>query len=280
MASMLFDQKQYLYGLLHSHPLWLDKKLFDLQQFDFSSIQNSTILQESIAIIRINPNEVLGKRIEHYFETLIRFNKRYSIILKNQQIFKQKITLGELDYIIQDTYKDLLIHLELVYKFYLYDPDITSELSRWIGPNRKDSFLEKIDKLTFKQFPLLYKEETQSLLLDHEIEPQDCLQQVCFLGNLFIPYYLKTKKYNSINPKAIAGYWISFNDFLTNDFKNLAYYIPQKKDWIIAPKFSKTWKSYNEILPEVSTSIKAEKSPLLWVKYNEDSFAKIFVVWW
>ena len=41
-------------------------------------------------------------------------------------------------------YLSKILHLELVYKFYLYDKNLgEKEIERWIGPNRSDSLLEK-----------------------------------------------------------------------------------------------------------------------------------------
>jgi hypothetical protein len=53
--------------------------------------------------------------------------------------------------------------MELAYKFYLFDPSISSEpINNWIGPNRNDSLQEKLEKLKTKQFPLLYHKLAKS----------------------------------------------------------------------------------------------------------------------
>jgi len=53
------------------------------------------------------------------------------------------------------------IHLEIQFKFYLYDAALgTTEIDHCIGPMRKDSLNEKLSKLKEKQLPLLYANET------------------------------------------------------------------------------------------------------------------------
>ena len=64
---------------------------------------------------------------------------------KGVKIIVDKITIGEIDCLIE--YLNKYIHLEIVYKFYLYDEHInTGELDHWIGPNRKDSLVFKLNK--------------------------------------------------------------------------------------------------------------------------------------
>ena len=62
-----------------------------------------------------------------------------------------------------------MIHLEIVYKFYLYDNTIgTSEIDHWIGPNRNDSLREKLEKLKSKRFTSF--EEINETLDQHDIK--------------------------------------------------------------------------------------------------------------
>jgi len=62
--------------------------------------------------------------------------------------------VGELDCLILRDKKP--IHLEVIYKFYLYDASVgDTEIAHFIGPNRKDSLIEKLTKLQEKQLPIL-----------------------------------------------------------------------------------------------------------------------------
>ena len=54
-----------------------------------------------------------------------------------------------------------LIHLEVSYKFYLYDENLGKlESEKWIGPNKRDSLVQKTAKLKSKQLPILFHKET------------------------------------------------------------------------------------------------------------------------
>ncbi|MDH7447153.1 DUF1853 family protein [Aquimarina sp. 2201CG14-23] len=274
---MLSIKEQYQ-GFLDSHLLWKDDALFGLSQF--ITTESSKIIPNDLHI-NISDNEVLGKRIEHFFEYYLLKNKHYNIILKSLQIFKNKITIGELDFLIEDKRQQSVLHIELIYKFYLYNPKTSeTELERWIGPNQKDSLLEKVNKLKEKQLPLLYRKETILALEELGLHCNNITQQICFFGNLFLPLsYLHTPILH-LNKDCIQGFWIHSEEFTTEKYSALLFYIPQKKDWIVHPKNNKVWLSFEAISKQLKTSLSKKKSPLLWIKSNEDSFSKCFIVWW
>ncbi len=269
---------QYL-GFLSSTSLRKVESILQLLIFNFEELSKNSVSID-ISDIDIPDNEVLGKRVERFFENCIIDSKQYHLICKNKQIFKDKITIGELDFIIQDLIHKKTIHVELVYKFYLYDPKIKTEIDRWVGPNRKDSLPLKIEKLKKHQFPLLYREETLPILEELKLNPNEIIQEVCYLGNLFIPKFHKEEIEISSIKNCIKGYWILQNEFTLEEYGNSLFFIPNKQDWIVDPKLNKVWLSYQEILPIVRESLIQKKSPLLWVKRNEDSYECLFIVWW
>jgi len=68
----------------------------------------------------------------------------YTILAKNLQIIAEKKTLGELDFIVEAPANEF-IHIEMVYKFYLYDPDRKgSWIEKLVGPNLKDHLSFKV----------------------------------------------------------------------------------------------------------------------------------------
>lgn len=265
-------------GFISSKPLWNGNALFELSQLE---LKNFECAIKDLTTIKIRDNEVLGKRIEHFFEYYINSSKDYQLLVKNLQIFKDKITIGELDFVIEDTTKKCLLHIELVYKFYLYDPQRSkNELERWVGPDQKDSLLEKVAKLKHKQFPLLYQSETIKALQKLDISTDTIKQKVSFFGQLFIPLSFQNKILPNINNDCISGFWIYRHDFNSEKYQNYQYYIPSKKDWVTNPKDQTIWHSYNTILESIEVQLSKKKSPLLWIKSNEDSYAKCFIVWW
>ncbi|MDY8137333.1 DUF1853 family protein [Aquimarina sp. 2201CG5-10] len=266
-------------GFLESQPLWNSNDLFELIQFNTQELFE-TSTTDKVSEIIISENEVLGKRIERFFEHCINESIHYRIISKNIQVFKDKITIGELDFLLQDVSNKKLIHVELIYKFYVYDPNIKEELERWIGSNRKDSLLQKVQKLKTKQLPLLFKQETKSILENLELDRSVIQQEVCYLGHLFVPLSYINKKIPFLNNKCIVGYWIHLKDFTYDQYKDYLFHIPQKKDWVVNPKSCLNWSSYKTILKQLEMQLLQKKSPLLWSKSNEDSYARFFIVWW
>ncbi|MBQ4822760.1 DUF1853 family protein [Aquimarina sp. MMG016] len=271
-------EKQYL-GFLKSKSLWNDRNLFGLHQFNFEELSIKAKIP-NVLHLEIRKNEVLGKRVEHFFGHLITSSDRLQLIANNIQVFSAKITIGELDFIVKDFIEEKVLHIELIYKFYLYDPEIEGELERWIGPNRKDTLLQKIEKLKQKQLPLLYKEETKPHLKDLNLNHKNITQQVCYLANLFVPFSIKENILPHINNNCIVGYWIKVNDFTPEKYNASLFYLPEKKDWLVQPEYGESWHSYETILQQMHTQLEQKKSPLLWMKNNGDIYSRLFVVWW
>jgi len=267
-------------GFLSTPPLWFKNDLFDLPQFEFpqaSLLSKETILAGSPSLLT---NFVLGKRAETFFDLALTHSDRFQVIAQNIQIQRKKITLGEIDFLIEDTIKNRQLHVELVCKFYIYDPSFEIELERWIGPNRKDTLLQKTEKLKQKQLPLLYKPETEPYLSELHLHSDKIQQEVCFKANLFIPKNLKTKEFEHINHQCISGFWLHFEEFIETDYGNFQFLTPKKQDWSIDPKNGENWVSYFEIKESIGELILQKKSPLLWIKTNKRQFERAFVVWW
>ncbi len=271
--------KEYL-GFLNSNTLWKSEK-FGLTQFDFENLAITSKLPKTLDL-DIGINEVLGKRVEFFFEYLINTTNNYKILGKSLQVFKNKITIGELDFIIRDLKTKKVIHLEIVYKFYVYDHTLDSELNRWIGPNRKDTLLQKIEKLNNKQLPLLYNSETVKSLHHLDIDVRNTVQKVCFMANLFVPksLYINNTIIPTINNKTIVGYWIKLKDFKSDSYANNSFYLPKKKDWIVIPDGDTQWDEFDVVIKQIENNIEQKKSPLLWMKRGDNNFERFFVVWW
>jgi len=273
----LLLKKQYT-AFLKSQSLWESSTSIDIPVF---KLKNSIDEIKDITNICIPKNEVLGKRIELFFEHYIHTSPDYQLILKNLQIFRNKITIGELDFLISDIVNKQVLHVELVYKFYIYNPKISSiELEKWVGPNLKDSLISKITKLKKKQLPLLYQPETVSILKKIHIDVNSIEQQICYLANLFIPLDYKIRQIPIINNSCIQGFWIRFTHFSKKEYGTYFFNIPDKKDWILTPTYSDDWFTYEFVLEQIKNHVSNKKSPLLWIKNKEDILTKLFIVWW
>jgi hypothetical protein len=167
--------------------------------------------------------------------------------------------------------------MELAYKFYLFDPNISYEaINNWIGPNRNDSLKEKLEKLKRKQFPLLYHSFTKSKF--NTIEINEVSQALCLLVSLFIPYEYKAN-FSPIYIKAISVYYLNFDKFTSFDNSAKNYYIPSKKEWGMDPSENNSWTDFKGIEKYIKTSITEKQAPLCWQKYK-DSYLAFFIVWW
>jgi hypothetical protein len=102
-------------GFLQTNCLWKDKSVYNIQQFKIKS--NSTKIN-----IEIDGKLRLGKYIERFVSFQLKEENNISILSENIQIQKEKRTLGELDCVLLKNIKP--IHLEIIYKFYLYDSTI------------------------------------------------------------------------------------------------------------------------------------------------------------
>lgn len=222
-----------------------------------------------------HPNNLrLGKQIESFVDFELQSHPDITVLNKNIQIIHQKQTLGEIDFLIQT--KGHPIHLEVVYKFYLYNPQVgSSELDHWIGPNNKDCLVYKLEKLKNKQLPLLYKEETQPYLQDLNLSAKDIKQYVYFKAQLFIPYLSEKQHYEGINPECINGFYITENQL--NHFKYYSFYIPKKHDWILPPSLETNWMNHDQFKDEIAICKQNKQAPLCWIKSPKSELKKCFV---
>ncbi|GHA31584.1 hypothetical protein GCM10007103_11540 [Salinimicrobium marinum] len=264
-------------GFLKTPPLWLNTETFQFPQL----LLKEKELSETFPEPNIFSNLVLGKRIERFFRIYLQyFSEEEEVLAENVQIFADKITLGELDFILKNKNSGKVSHIEVVYKFYIYDPSFENELERWIGPNRRDSLIKKIIRLETRQFPLLFQKEAQPLLRELQIEPENIDQKVLFKANLFVPCEILDQHFPGINNECVQGFWIKASEFNEAAFGKYRFFSPTKPDWPVLPENNTTWHSFSEIRVQVDGFLKKERSPLLWMKKNDRIYTRFFIVWW
>jgi hypothetical protein len=262
--------QQHYEGFLYTPTLWNSGTMYGLTQFKTDSIVHS-FNQE------INNKLRLGKYVERLVTHQLSNHNNIQILAKNIQIQQGTRTLGELDCILlQNSHP---IHLEIVYKFYVYDPSLNHhELACWIGPNRKDSLIEKLEKLTQKQLPLLYSKECQNALKSLSIDTENMKQQVYFKAQLFIPLHTHKLTVDHINPDCIVGFYIHKKEL--PQFKDAKFYIPSKKDWLCIPHEKVDWLSFDVFLEKSAPYLERHFSPMCWLKTKNGILQKFFLVWW
>jgi len=251
--------------------LWND--VFNgLKQFETTNISNLPT-HEHIE----RGNKRLGKLAEDLFCFWLKDQTDYKVVFKNIQIIHKKRTLGELDICLFSLNKKKHIHLELITKFYLYNPNYNpNSIDAWIGPNRNDSLKNKIEKLNTKQLPLIHNTVTKLQLQQYNINFNKILQQVCFKAWLFIPLNFKGKL-TLLNPECIAGNYMDFSTFKKTHSTHKKYFCPTKQDWLHIPNNKEKWASLFTVAKQIKLFMDSKQAIMVWVKDNT-KFTRIIIV--
>jgi hypothetical protein len=258
-------------GFCQSKTFWTNCLNNKIQQFDFHTHC------DDVFKVKLNSKLRLGKLVEQFVFNEFSYDSSIEILLENIQIQDEKITIGELDCILLQNKKP--VHLEIVYKFYLYDESVgETEIEHWIGPNRKDSFIQKYRKLIDKQLPLLYHPKTIEILDKYNLNVNEIEQQVYFKAQLFPHLSELNNEFDIINNDCIEGFYIYKNEL--DKFKNCKFYIPTKHNWLVIPYTNVDWINYENFFFTVSESLEQKNAPLCWLKKPNGVISKFFVVWW
>lgn len=248
-----------------------------ISNFDFTKDKNQTF---SDSELNIPERLMLGKRAERYFSEWLKRSTDYELIAENIQIIDNKQTLGEFDFIVRRKEDGQLIHIELVYKFYLFVPSVEgSEFEHWIGPNRGDRLDFKLDKLKNHQFPLLFSKPAEDRLADLRIDISNVEQQVLFLANLFIPIEYQMR-FTRVNKEAVEGTWMSLNVWEELFDSSALFAIPDKIDWFSRELDNINWMSKEKTIQKIISMHDQKRSPLVYVKQLDGIQRRDFVVWW
>jgi len=266
--------QQLCLGFYKTEPLWINEQ-FGVTQFEFPEINLNSFKASNI------PEQLrLGHKMEHVFEQLIQFSNEWEIIAKNLLVDRGNVRVGELDFLVRHELSKISYHVELAYKFYIINPEITEPIHRLMGPNRRDMFYTKLDKLKEKQFPLIFNEELHEELKSIKLNVDTVKQQACFKAQLFSPYGRNGVLIRPLNKNCIEGSWIRFDDFNTAEFKKSEYYIPFKQEWVITPSENRAYVSHYHTLLDINLRMLKENAPMLWMKRPDGTLEKLFVVWW
>jgi hypothetical protein len=262
--------KSRITSIVNAHNL--NSSIAGIPTFSLSQLDLDTDLE-----VILPANVRLGHVAERVVSELIKSSTNYTLLYENIQILEGKKTIGEIDFILQELHTHEITHVELAYKFYLYDPAHSSKpIQNWIGPNRNDSLQEKLDKLEKKQFPLLYHHCAESTFED--IDLADVSQALCLLVSLYIPYECK-KSFNPDYQKGIKGCYLDFETFTTLEDSATFYYVPTKKEWGIDPSENEIWTELPGIQQQIKAFMLEKQAPLVWQKKG-NTYTQFFIVWW
>ncbi|MFN2261224.1 MAG: DUF1853 family protein, partial [Psychroflexus sp.] len=207
-------------------------------------------------------------------------NENYQILSFSLQVILNKQTFGEFDFILKNLNSDEIFHIELVNKIYLFDENIHEDIDYcWIGPNRKDRFIDKINKLEQHQFPLLYKTETEQYLNDLNLNSEKIIQKICYKAILFIPEDYKFRFFRT-NLDCLSGYYYNFEEFISKKWREHKFHIPTKLNWFTDETQNTEWENFDSILPKIKKLLDNKQSPMLFRKNESGEVFKLFVTWW
>ncbi len=261
-------------GFLNTPALWTNEQ-FGIRQFEFPEIHpNDFVVQPIPGRIR------LGHQMEHVFLQLIDQSDTYQVVVHNLPVKQGNRTIGEIDFILKETETSKIIHVELTYKFYIIDSDISEPIHQLIGPNRRDMFFTKMEKIKNRQFPLLHTAEGAEVLKHNGIDHTSLEHQCCFKAQLFVPFGKPSVRILPLNKASIQGFWLRFDEFNTKHFQEYSYYIPYKTEWVVPPHNDIPWKSHFEILIDLNLRMIKENAPMVWMHKSKAEIEKFFVVWW
>lgn len=128
--------------------LWKKKLLLQHQKWFYKLDENPKPLIEFISKTKTSRLGIYAERLMYFF-----FEHSPFIELKlcNYQVIENKVTIGEIDFVIE--WAERLIHIELSVKYYL-DSQNDDVFENWIGPSGNDNLSKKIEKVITHQLPL------------------------------------------------------------------------------------------------------------------------------
>ena len=143
------------------------------------------LLGRPCADMALNYEQKLGHLYEQALALLIDSAPSLKHLARNLQIFDESgRTIGELDFLIFDEGNDRHIHLELAVKFYLAIKTVDGW--EFPGPDPRDNWQAKLDRMRDHQFALSRRAETQLLLKDR-FDVERVIPQHLIYGCLFLP---------------------------------------------------------------------------------------------
>lgn len=195
---------------------------------------------ELINHIKNGNTVLLGK----YFESLIEFwlkkSKTKELLTHNLQVFRNRQTIGEFDFVYKDLPSDKVIHIECAGKFYIAH----RQLSAWdnfIGPNAIDNLGRKLHKVFTDQLELSRTDEGKESLslegIDEEVQSGILLKGYLFY---YADYFFNNNFVLPVDaePSHYKGWWIYAKDI---DY----FFAGKKHNWMIIERMNWISRVYN-----------------------------------
>lgn len=172
-----------------------------------------------------NFNQIpLGKYAEQLLVFYFTFSSQYKLLDHGVQLFEENQTVGEIDFLLYSEMTKEYIHLEFALKYYLKVREKNEYY--FLGPNKKDTFNQKVSKLMHHQLPLSSRYRN---CLPNDFNQLPFQAKYSLKGCLFYPFSEWSIKMANWS----KGWWINqdqLHQVITNE--HLYKLVSQKKDWI------------------------------------------------
>lgn len=199
----------------------------------FSTLNSLLTPQEIHQLLHLNDHdffnstfELKSKRLGHYFESLLKqgfeWSSNWNLIGNNIQVFEEKKTIGEFDFILKHTHNQIYYHLESTVKFYLQFNN-----TNWIGPNPSDTLAIKENRLSNHQLQLSNHESSKAILSNFDIEN---ITPICWSKGIL--FHNKNQPSNPEESNNKKHYWTHLKNCKNTLTKDSYWLILEKQDWI------------------------------------------------
>ena len=157
------------------------------------------------------PARRLGHYFERLYECLMQDLLGWEVMLKNQPVRSNGITLGELDFLVRNPADNVVEHHEVAVKFYLGHQNDCQARPLWYGPNTRDRLDLKTQRLTDHQSQLTARPETRNLLASLDIQTP-VRPRIFMPGYLFYPLDMPLSPPECIPVGHLRGDWLYISD--------------------------------------------------------------------
>lgn len=162
------------------------------------------------------PARRLGHYFERLYECLMQELLGWDILLKNQPVRSNGITLGELDFVVRNPRDHVVEHHEIAVKFYLGYKDAAQNNTLWYGPNTRDRLDIKSQRLTDHQSQLTERPEARNLLASMGIATP-IRPRIFMPGYLFYPLGTSMAPPDTIPAGHLRGDWLYIDELDDSD---------------------------------------------------------------
>ena len=281
---MIFNNKTVrdLYSSITSEyvlndKLVLPKSFLNIDEIVFNNwlIELDESPEKLILFIEKNHSKRLGRYFENLLHFYFIFHPNIEVLEFGKQIFKGKITIGEMDFILKNRTTKEIVHLETAVKYFAKKKG-ESGFKYFICPNGTRNFGDKLDKTFSKQLKITEREETKSFLRQSGYWP---LKSYHFIKGIL--FYHSSEivvfSHDKLNPNHHKQWWILKKEIETLN-ENSKYKIAHKLKWLsyevedrneellYKSELIKLITSHFDIISQGQLIVEFKKGDLLWTE--------------